>query len=205
MPKGKRRIKLSVSVVFTDSLIGMFFIFLILMAIIYSQFQKSLLSSLTKQNEEFASQVSSTTKLADEILISITNQLFYDPAVTLLRKSEKISNFEFIEGIRQINDITASAILIDSVYIYNGKQDYIYSTAQYGAVNDNAEHFRDKDAVQMLRERRSEKRLVIIPRKTSMFSGSENSAIYSFMFFETISDGTPDTNAILLKDRKSVV
>ena len=84
MPKGKRRIKLSVSVVFTDSLIGMFFIFLILMAIIYSQFQKSLLSSLTKQNEEFASQVSSTTKLADEILISITNQLFYDPAVTLL-------------------------------------------------------------------------------------------------------------------------
>ena len=203
MPKGKRRIKLSVSVVFTDSLIGMFFIFLILMVIIYSQFQKSLLSSLTKQNEEFASQVSSTTKLADEILISITNQLFYDPAVTLLRKSEKISNFEFIEGIRQINDITASAILIDSVYIYNGKQDYIYSTAQYGAVNDNAEHFRDKDAVQMLRERRSEKRLVIIPRKTSMFSGSENSAIYSFMFFETISDGTPDTNAILLNLKSS--
>ena len=75
--------------VFTDSLIGMFFIFLILMAIIYSQFQKSLLSSLTKQNEEFASQVSSTTKLADEILISITNQLFYDPAVTLLRKARR--------------------------------------------------------------------------------------------------------------------
>lgn len=189
--------------VFTGSLIGMFSIFLILIAISYSQFQKSLLSSLTKQNEEFASQVSSTTKFADDILISITNQLFYDPAVTLLRKSEKISNFEFIEGIRRINDITASAFLIDSIYIYNGKQDYIYSTAQYGAVNDNVERFRDKDAVQMLRERRSAQRLVIIPRETSMFSGSSNSAIYSFMFFETLPDGTPDTNAILLNLKAS--
>jgi hypothetical protein len=34
---------------------------------------------------------------------------------TLLRKSEKISNFEFIEGMRRINDITASTILIDSI------------------------------------------------------------------------------------------
>jgi hypothetical protein len=186
------------SLVFTGSLTGMFFIFLILMAISYGQFQESLLSSLAKQNEEFASQVSSTTKFADGILISITNQLFYDSAVTLLRKSEKISNFEFIEGMRRINDITASTILIDSIYIYNGKQDYIYSTAQYGAVNDNAEHFRDKDAVQMLRERRSEQRLVMIPRETSLFSGSDDSAIYSFMFFETSSDGAPDTNAILL-------
>lgn len=203
MPKGKPRIKLSMSLVFTGSLTGMFFIFLILMAISYGQFQESLLSSLAKQNEEFASQVSSTTKFADGILISITNQLFYDSAVTLLRKSEKISNFEFIEGMRRINDITASTILIDSIYIYNGKQDYIYSTAQYGAVNDNAEHFRDKDAVQMLRERRSEQRLVMIPRETSLFSGSDDSAIYSFMFFETSSDGAPDTNAILFNLKAS--
>jgi len=203
MPKGKRLIKVSMSMVFTGSLIGMFSIFLILMVISYSQFQESLLSSLAKQNVEFASQVSSTTKFADEVLISITNQLFYDPAVTLLRKSEKISNFEFIEGMRRINDITASAILIDSIYIYNGKQDYIYSTAQYGAVNDNADHFRDKDAVKILRERRSGQRLVILPRATAMFSGSSSSAIYSFMFFETTSDGMPDTNAILLNLKAS--
>lgn len=203
MSKGKRIRKASMSMVFTGSLIVMFSIFLILMAISYGQFQKSLLSSLANQNEEFASQVSSTTKFADEILISITNQLFYDPAVTLLRKSEKISNFEFIEGIRRINDIAASAVLIDSIYIYNGKRDYIYSTAQYGAVNDHAERFRDKDAVQMLRERRSEQRLVIIPREAAMFSGSSNSAIYSFMFFETAPDGTPDANAILLNLKAS--
>ncbi|PKL06831.1 MAG: hypothetical protein CVV53_02285 [Spirochaetae bacterium HGW-Spirochaetae-9] len=203
MPQGKSRTRLSMSMIFTGSLVGMFLIFLILVAIVYSQFQKSLLLSLAKQNEEFASQVSSTTKFADEILISITNQLFYDPAVTLLRESDKISNFAFIEGIRQINDIAASAILIDSIYIYNGKKDYIYSTAQYGPVNDNAERFRDKDAVQILRERRNEQRLVIIPRETSMFSGSGNSAIYSFMFYETISDGTPDTNAILLNLKAS--
>ena len=203
MPKGKRILKASMSMVFTGSLIVMFSIFLILMAISYGQFQKSLLSSLANQNEEFASQVSSTTKFADEILISITNQLFYDPAVTLLRKSEKISNFEFIEGIRRINDIAASAVLIDSIYIYNGKRDYIYSTAQYGAVNDHAERFRDKDAVQMLRERRNEQRLVIIPRETAMFSGSGNSAIYSFMFFEATPDGTPDANAILLNLKAS--
>ena len=203
MPKGKRGVKVSMSMVFTGSLIGMFFILLILMAVSYSQFQESLLSSLTKQNEEFASQVSSTTKFADEILISITNQLFYDPAVTLLRKSEKISNFEFIEGIRRINDIAASAILIDSIYIYNGKRDYIYSTAQYGAVNDNAGRFRDKGAVRILRDRKSGQRLVILPRETAMFSGSGASAIYSFMFFETIPDGTPDTNAILLNLKAS--
>jgi YesN/AraC family two-component response regulator len=203
MPKPKRVIKVSMSMIFTGSLIGMFSILLILMAISYSQFQESLLSSLTKQNEEFASQVSSTTKFADDILLSITNQLFYDPAVTLLRKSGKISNFEFIEGIRRINDIAASTILIDSIYIYNGEQDYIYSTAQYGAVNDTARRFRDKDAVRMLRERKSEQRLVIIPRETSMFSGSSNSAIYSFMFFETSPDGTPDANAILLNLKAS--
>jgi len=203
MSKLKRRIRLFMSLTFTGSLIGMFLIFLILMVILYSQFQESLLSSLTKQNEDFASQVRSTTEFADEILISTTNQIFYDPAVTLLRKNDEISNFDFIDGIRRINNITASAFLIDSIYIYNGKHDYIYSTAQYGAVNDNAEHFKDKTAVQMLRERRNEQRLVMIPRRTYIFSGSGNPAIYSFMFFETDSDGIPDNNAILLNLKAS--
>ncbi len=198
MAKVKRTKRLSLSLVFIGLLIGMFLLFLILMVILYSQFQESLLASLAKQNEEFASQVSSMTQFADEILISTTNQIFYDPAVALLREGVGISNFDFIAGMRRINDITASTMLVDSIYIYNGNQDYVYSTAQYGAVNDTAEHFKDKTAVQLLRERDSGQRLVMIPRRTYLFSGSGNPALYSFMFFEMNPEGRPGNNAILL-------
>lgn len=203
MERKKIRLRLSISLVFTGSLIGMFAIFLVLIAVLYSQFQDSLLASLAKQTEEFASQVSSTSKFADEILIGTTNQIFYDPAVLLLRESKEISNFEFINGIRRINAITASIILIDSIYIYNGKQDYIYSTAQYGAVNADAEHFKDRSAELLLRDRPIDQRLVMIPRKTQLYSRSVESHIYSFLFFETNPDGTPADNAIMLNLKAS--
>lgn len=184
---------------FTGSMIGSLFLVLLLMIILYGQFQSSVLLSLSSQNNEFASQVSATSRFADEILINTANQIFYDSAVTKLREGEALSNSEFIDGVRQINAITASTTIVDSIYIYNGKQDYVYSTAQYGAVNDKAERFGDQEALAILKARKDSDRLVLIPRRTYSHSGYTNTAIYSFMLF----DQKQSDNAIMLNLRAS--
>lgn len=197
MKKQKTTSQLPLSLVFIGSLIAVFFIALILMIIIFRQFQEALLSSLSKQNEEFTAQVSATTRFADEILINTANQVFYDSAVSKLRGGENLNNEEFIKGVRQINAITASTTLIDSIYIYNAKQNYIFSTAQYGAVNDTVGHFKDQEAVKILRQASIKQRLVLIPRKAYTYSGYSDNYIYSFMMFD---QQEPD-NAILLNLR----
>ncbi|MDY4611147.1 MAG: hypothetical protein SPD11_11110 [Sphaerochaetaceae bacterium] len=78
----------------------------------YVLYQEALLSSLSKQNEEFTAQVSATTRFADEILINTANQVFYDSAVSKLRGGENLNDEEFIKDIllgkKSIND-SASA------------------------------------------------------------------------------------------------
>ena len=99
--------KVPTSLAFSGSLLLFSLASLVLMALLYRQFRKSLLDTMTKQRQEFARQVSATCAFSDQILIDTANQIYYDETITRLRESYNLSNYDFIEGIRQINAITA--------------------------------------------------------------------------------------------------
>lgn len=175
-----------------------FAIILTVFSVLYRGFQGAFLHTLQTLNSDFVEQVNGTTASADDILQNLSHQIFYTRGIHKLRTYESLSNSDMISGMREINSFAASSTFIDSIYVYNGKQDYVYSTSNFGAVNDHAEAFADKEAVSLLRARDPSLRLLPIGRYSKAASNSANRYLYSFLFFELSPGGMARDNALMI-------
>ncbi len=171
--------------------------------ILFSQYQRSLVKAIEDQTAFFINHVDASTFFADEILIDISNQVFYDSTIKKLRENTSLTNMEVIEGIRKLNSITATTSIVDSIYVYNEKNGYIYSTLQYGAVSDTIDNFKDTVAVEIFKRRNNDTRLTLIPRKTYTSTGYIDTDLYSFMYYEIGTSSETSDNAILLNLKSS--
>jgi len=165
---------------------------------LYSGYQQALLTSINTLNLDFVTRVNSTAASAENVLQNFAAQIYNTHSVSKMRTYEKLSNAEMIEGIRILNDFTASSTVLDSIYVYNGKQDYIYSTMSSGAVSDAASAFKDPDAVRILKERTPNQRMIPIPRMSSVSASTANRRMISIMIFDIVSGHIPADNAMML-------
>ena len=165
---------------------------------LYNSYQQALLQSIHTLNMDFVTQVNSTAASAENVLRNFAAQIYNMHAVSKMRTYESISNSEMIEGLRILNDFTASSTVLDSIYVYNGKQDYIYSTMSSGAVSDHASAFKDTDAVSMLKKREANQRMIPIPRMSAVSSSTANRRMISIMIFDIVGGHIPGDNAMML-------
>jgi len=180
-------------------LIGSILILILLVFLyIYNGFQQALLHSINTLNHDFIQQVNSTAASAESVLQSLTAQIFNISSVRKLRSNEVLTNTEMIEGIRILNDFTASSLIVDSIYVYNGKQDYVYSTLSRGAFSDKAASFLDRDAVEIMTNRKASKRLMPIRRLSEAYSSSANRDMISLMVFDVFADGSLGDNVLMM-------
>lgn len=193
----------SISLRFNTVVLSCFVLIAAFLGLLYHQFQKVLLESINNLNTEFVAQVSATSGFAEEFLQNMANQIFYTHSVSKLRSYQELTNQQVIEGIRELNSFAASSTIIDSIYIFNGKQDYVYSTSSTGAVSDATDSFADQAAVELFGRRNAAQRLVPIPRYSRSANRSSNRELYSFLFFELDSSGTPRDNAIMFNISKN--
>ena len=142
-----------ISVRFLSVVLMSFVLILALLGLLYHQFQKAFLSSINRANEEFVFQVSATSSSTEEFLQNMVNQIFYSNTVVKLRSYEELTNWQMVDGVRELNTYSASSTIIDSIYIFNGKQQRVYSTSSYGAVGDSFSAFADRDAVELYENR----------------------------------------------------
>jgi len=63
---------------------------LVMFAILFSQYQRSLVKAIEDQTAFFINHVDASTFFADEILIDISNQVFYDSTITKLREDTNL-------------------------------------------------------------------------------------------------------------------
>ena len=171
------------------------------LALLYGGFQRALLSSVDTLSADFIRQANSASTTAEQILQNYSAQIFSLRSVTKLRTYEELSNADMIDGIRALNDFTASSMVVDSIYVYNGKRQYIYSTMTSGALSDTVERFRDRDAVALFAQRTADQRLVPIPRLSEVSSSTTNRHMVSLMIFDTGAGDTPSDNALMLNLR----
>lgn len=164
----------------------------------YYGFQDALWQSVNTLNSDFVKQVNSTASMAEGILQNFSAQIFNIHSVKKLRTYDSLSNADMIDGIRALNDFTASSSVIDSIYVYNGKQDYVYSTLSTGAVSDYAPLFRDQAAVEMIRSRTADQRLQPIRRHSAASSSSANQDMFSLLLFDLTINGEPSDNVLML-------
>lgn len=182
---------------FNTVVVSSFCFLLAFLGILYHQFQLVLLDTLNARNTEFVTQVSATSAFAEEFLQNMANQIFYTHSVTKLRSYREPTNNQVIEGIRELNSFSASSTIIDSIYIFNGKQGYIYSTSSTGAISNSLDAFADQAAVELFQNRTAAQRLVPIRRWSMSANQSSNRDLFSFLFYELDGDGRPRDNAIM--------
>lgn len=164
---------------------------------LYVSYQQALLQSISTLNLDFVSRVNSTAASAENVLQNFAAQMYYMRSVSKMRTYRELSNSDMIEAIRILNDFTASSTILDSIYVYNGKQDYIYSTMSTGAVSDRADAFKDQEAVRLIRERSEAQLMPPLPRTSTISSSTTNREMVSLMFFSINSDGQPADNAMM--------
>lgn len=192
-----------ISIRFMTVVLMSFVLILALLGLLYHQFRAAFLTSIKRANDEFVTQVSATSSSAEEFLQNMVNQIFYSNTVSKLRSYEELSNWQVVDGVRELNTYSASSTIIDSIYIFNGKQQRVYSTSSYGAVGDSFFAFADRDAVDLFLNRSASARLVPILRHSDASNIFSNRELYSFLFFELDGGGLPKDNAIMFNISKS--
>lgn len=165
---------------------------------LYYGFQQALMQSVSTLNNDFVQQVNSTAATAESVLQNFSAQIFNIRSVRKLRTYQELSNAEMIEGIRSLNDFTASSAIIDSIYVYNGKRDYVYSTVSSGAVSDRADLFLDQAAVDLMRNKTADQRLKPLPRFSTSSSSTVNQDMFSILVFDLDTQGQPEDNVLMM-------
>ena len=165
---------------------------------LYSSYQYAMMESINTLSLDFVHRVNSTARSAENVLKNLASQVFSMRSVLRLRTYPTISNSEMIDGLRLLNDFTASSTVVDSIYIYNGKQDYIYSTLSFGAVSDYASSFKDADAVRLIKNRAPSDRMIPIPRISEAASSTTNQEMVSILVFDVSVDSQSADNAMML-------
>ena len=122
--------------------------FVVVVAILSAAHEKMVLRAISNMTGELVQYADSTAKQVHTMLTACTYQNFYNPQVTKLRTQADVSNFDAILAIRVLNSFTSSNGFIDSVYVYNARRAYVYSTKETGS--DTCGDFPDRSAVELL-------------------------------------------------------
>ena len=122
--------------------------FVVVVAILSAAHEKMVLRAISNMTGELVQYADSTAKQVHTMLTACTYQNFYNPQVTKLRTQADVSNFDAILAIRVLNSFTSSNGFIDSVYVYNARRAYVYSTKETGS--DTCRNFPDRSAVELL-------------------------------------------------------
>ena len=122
--------------------------FVVVVAILSAAHEKMVLHAISNMTDELVQYADSTAKQVRTMLTACTYQNFYNPQVTKLRTQADVANFDAILAIRVLNSFTSSNGFIDSVYVYNARRAYVYSTKETGS--DTCGDFPDRGAVELL-------------------------------------------------------
>ena len=153
-------------------------VFLSLFLLLYVQFQKVTYKTISSYNSEFLERIDT---VSDSLLNNIKEsamQMFYTSSVRNLRIKNNLTNSERITGLRDLGNFVSSSNILDSIMVYNGNQDMIFSSNTLYP-NTNTTDFPDKQAIEILTNPNDYPYLVPIKRT------SESNTCYSFLFYES--------------------
>ncbi|MEG0877215.1 MAG: helix-turn-helix domain-containing protein [Oscillospiraceae bacterium] len=168
---------------------------LIIAAVLESNYKRIAINAATSLNNEFSKYVDHISSQIQKTIQHYALQTFYMPAVTTLRTSNEITNYEQILGIRALATCVSSSNLIHSVYVYNSDNQYVYTTLECGSYQLN--ELPDSGAVELLSQHTNNRRWQPIPRKITTHDGKYITDVYSFLIYES-ADNLHFDNAMMI-------
>lgn len=157
--------------------------------------------AVVQTTQDVADKTTGFTDYAIETAKNFCMLIYNDENVISLRSKSSLTNHEWIVCLRQLNNLVTSGNFIDSIYVYNGSMDYIYSTSRE---SNTPTDFFDAEAAMLFNNRGDYHSLEPILRNGSNISTVTSvKQIYSFLVYDRDINGNPKNNAVLVNIKPS--
>ncbi|MBR1918021.1 MAG: helix-turn-helix transcriptional regulator [Spirochaetales bacterium] len=156
---------------------------LILFLILYFSFYQVTIRTLSKNNTSLSTTATINREVLDTFLLNQTTQIYFSDQIESLRNAEKLTNFERISGLRALNQAVAVGNFIHSIYLYNGKLDYIFSTVDHDRryVSNSTELFMDHEAVELFKSKTPTRGFRPVLRSLDTTGNTDKIHLYSYI------------------------
>lgn len=154
-------------------------VFLSFFILLYVLFQKVTYKTISSYSSEFLERIDTVSYSLLNNIKESAMQMFYTSSITNLRTKKNLTTSERITGLRDLGNLVGSSDILDSIMVYNGHENMIFSSnGTYP--NTNSADFPDKEAVEILTNPNNYPYLTPIKRTVE----SSTDTYYSFLFYE---------------------
>lgn len=193
MRKIKELIYANNKIFFSFCLLILSTVFVSFFIIVYVQFEKATYKALSSYTGEFLKRIDTMSNSLVNNIKESAMQMFYTSSIKDLRLKDSLTTAQRIIGLRDLGNFVSSSDILESVLVYNGNMDMIFSSNSTSAPT-NSNDFPDKQAVDILTNPQNYPYLVPIKRT------SDSNPCYSFLFYERESSSH---NALLVNIKAS--
>ena len=164
-----------------------FLVFALLFGSMFQMFESISMQAMLRMNEEFSAQASTISDSMQSIINTLGIQMFYISSTAKLRKSTSLTQNERVFALRELWQYAMSGSMLHSIYVFNPKLDYVYTTDN-DYTSASMDEFYDQDAVALYRQRSPENRMRLYHR-----TFRENGEVY-----EVTASGKTGESAVML-------
>lgn len=165
-------------------------IFIVASALYYA-FRSAQVSEIYRSSTDSLSQVSYSANFMMDSTRSLLAQMYYDDNISSLRYNTDLDTQDILTDIRLLTNYSYSMPFVDSIYIYNRKNDTFYTTLT-NTVAVKSTSFFDKDIINLLQNSKDLSIGTPIARKIAF---SDNQAfnkqtanVFTFIYPQTNAD-----------------
>lgn len=173
-------------------------------AVLYSNFEAILMNyEYQARAEQLSSQQGQVSKLS-EVAVKIGNQIYHDMNVTKLLYTKDPNVNDMSAAFGQLRTYRASIPYIESIYIYNKYNNYVYveGGSEYSELTENGyeklnDGFLDVSARNIIRNFKDYKPFKPIPRSYYSTTKKKTKYFYSFFLYDSYTNKS-DTSCVMI-------
>ncbi len=180
---------------FLIGLVSLILLLSLLTGYAYSFTRASALRTIDELNESLTRQADDFTEQFCAMVSSYAGNVFNSRSIKKLRRSETLSNSDFIGCMRDLRTYASSTEYIHSIYVYNALQDYVYTTldSDLAKGSASADRYFDRESVLLMRAGN-----LSSPVHRSFPYGGMDSYVLSFVMAERSRDSGRVENAMIV-------
>ncbi|MFA6846150.1 MAG: helix-turn-helix domain-containing protein [Sphaerochaetaceae bacterium] len=168
---------------------------MILLFILYQQFERISMNMLERTNRDVLSQSDSIVKYINDLVTVSAMQTFYDEKITQLRTASILDNRQKAEAVRTLDAYGGYSSSVYSVYLYNGTLDYFFTSSNMPSGPSSS--FFDQGAISLLEQVHPKYKIQPIFRYIPKPYARGLEQVYTYILYEENKNDTLD-NAMII-------
>lgn len=143
-----------------------------------------------EQSSQRVKAMTESVKMLSDLGKNLVIEIYQDKDILPILYGTDRENNEIISGLNRLHRYLDSNSGIESIYVYNGEEDIVYSTLTQG--KSSLSDFEDKEAVDFFLGNTDWNKLCPIPRIVN------DTSVYTFVYYESVQEQTGNHKDVVL-------